>query len=314
MRSNETYTSYLTVATVLALAILASFQVYILREPGRIARDAARDALIARTAGRSLYGENCAMCHGENGEGVDGPPLNDSRFLNNTADDTIFSLISSGVPGTEMPAWNQAHGGPFTDEQVRQIVAYLRTWEEDAPDRAAERMIGDPVNGLVIFSSTCVICHGESGSGTERAPALNDPAKLAQFDDEWYIDTIGAGRPARGMPTWGTVLSPAEIRDLVALLRAWERGATVELPGPEEALTEAMHMLEHGDMHAAEHELEEAAQSATGEVLEAIQAAQAALEVGDLAAAEAEIKRALALLGVEGNGHMDADDHGGDGH
>lgn len=320
MRSNETYTPYFAVATVLTLGILVSFQVYLLREPGRIARDEARDALVARTAGRALYGENCAMCHGEAGEGVDGPSLNDRQFLANTADETIFSLIGSGVPGTEMPAWSQVHGGPFTHEEVRQIVAYLRAWEEDAPDREAMRMMGDPVNGLVIFSSTCAICHGEGGLGADRAPALNDPAKLAQFDDQWYAETIAEGRPARGMPTWGTVLSPEEIRDLVALLRAWERGETVELPGPEEALAEAMHMLEHGDMHGVEHELEEAAQAATGEVLEAIQAAQAALEAGDLAAAEAEIERALTLLGAEGDdhmqdeGHMNDDDHGEDDH
>lgn len=305
MRPKENYTRHVSVALILTIAILVSFQIYIFREPARIAADEKRDQLIAVTEGRSSYAENCAMCHGEEGEGVDGPALNDKQFLASAADDTIFSVISSGIPSTEMPAWNQAHGGPFTDEQVRALVAFIRSWESDAPDRQAMAMAGDPVQGLVIFNSTCIVCHGQEGSGTERAPALNDPAKLDQFDDEWYVDTITEGRPAQGMPTWGTVLSPEQVHDLVALLRIWERGETVQPPGPEERVAEALHMLEHGDMHAAEHALEEAIQGATGDILAALNKAMAALEDGDMAAAEAALQEAQSLLGME----MPADTH-----
>ncbi len=128
-----------------------------------------------------------------------------------------------------MPAWNQSLGGPLADQQVNQLVAFIRNWEPTAPDRQAETPPGDPTKGLVIFNSTCVICHGENGQGSDRGPALNDSAKLTQFDDVWYANTIAKGRSAQGMPTWGTVLSPQQIRDLVALLRAWQRGETVNL-------------------------------------------------------------------------------------
>ncbi len=299
MRAPENYTPFVAIAAGLTIAILAAFQIYIAREPARIAADQTRDRLIAVSAGRALYAQNCAVCHGEQGEGIDGPPLNDRKFLANTPDLTIFSLISSGVPGTEMPAWNQAHGGPFTDEQIRQLVAFIRSWEADAPDRQALAMIPDPVNGLKIFNSTCVVCHGENGQGTDRAPALNDPTKLAQFDDEWYADTIAEGRPAKGMPTWGTVLAPDEIRDIIALFRAWEGGEVIELPGIEEDIAEAMHMLEHGDLHAAEHLLEHIAGSASGEALTAINKAREAIEAGDGAAAEVALTEVLKLLDVE---------------
>lgn len=232
MRPRENYSPLIAVALVLTLAIFTSFQLYILREPTRIAADEAKDKLLAVSAGRSLFADNCAMCHGENGEGVAAPALNDKQFLAETHDEVIFSLISSGVPGTKMPAWNQAHGGPFTDQQVRQLVAFIRSWEANAPDRRAQALAGDLAKGLVIFSSTCFVCHGENGQGTARAPALNDPVKLAQFDDAWYAETIANGRPAKGMPTWGTVLAPTQIRDIVALLRAWQRGETVNPPGP----------------------------------------------------------------------------------
>jgi cytochrome c oxidase cbb3-type subunit 3 len=231
MRPKETYTSFIAVALGLSLAILASFQIYIQREPSRIANDEAQDLSTAKLEGFTIYAQYCIVCHGSEGEGIDAPALNDSTFLRESGDERIFSLISSGVPGTEMPAWSQLHGGPFTDQQIAQLVTFIRSWEPNAPDRQAEAMLGDAGKGLMIFNSTCIICHGDSGIGTERAPALNDPLKLSQFDDQWYIDTISQGRPSQGMPTWGTVLSPAEIRDLIALLRAWENGEEVSGTG-----------------------------------------------------------------------------------
>ncbi len=226
-REKETYSRHVTTALGLTVAILVSFQAYIGREPKRIAADEDRDRRAAAFEGEVVFRQYCTVCHGRDGEGDIGPPLNDRTFLKGTADNTIASLIGSGVPGTEMPAWNQVHGGPLTDEQIRQVVVFLRGWEASAPDRSATAAVGNPVRGLLIFDSTCIVCHGKRGSGTDRAPALNDPAKLTRFDDEWYAQTIGQGRPSRGMPTWGTVLSPAEIRDLIALLRAWQRGETV---------------------------------------------------------------------------------------
>jgi cbb3-type cytochrome c oxidase subunit III len=227
MRPKENHTPLIGTAFGLTLAILVSFQIYIFREPARIAADEARDRAAAVTEGKFLFNTYCTLCHGKQGEGVEAPALNDKQFLINTRDEVIFSVINSGVPGTEMPAWNQVNGGPLTDQQVRQLIAFVRNWEPTAPDRHAEAMQGDPAKGRVIFNSTCFICHGTNGQGTDRAPALNDPVKLAQFDDQWYADTIANGRPAKGMPTWGTVLSPAQIRDLVALLRAWQRGETM---------------------------------------------------------------------------------------
>jgi len=310
MRPKEDYSRYVAVALLLTVAVLVSFQAYIFREPGRIAADEERDLSFAVSEGEVLFSENCAMCHGQDGEGVDAPALNDKRLLSRTADETIFSLINSGVPSTEMPAWNQLHGGPFTDDQVRQLVAFIRQWEKDAPDRQAEAMAGDPVDGLILYNSTCIVCHGAEGVGADAAPALNDPEKLAQFDDEWYLDTILDGRPAQGMPTWGTVMSPEQARNLVALLRAWERGDTVDLPSAEEMLAEAAHALDHGDMHGLEDALNAAFTGASGEAAAAIDRALKSLEMNDLTAVESAIQEAQSLLGVDmGEEHDDGGEH-----
>jgi cytochrome c oxidase cbb3-type subunit 3 len=299
MRPKEDYTRHVGVSLFLTISVLVLFQIYVLREPSRIAADEAAQKKTDLFEGHLNFLTYCALCHGKEGEGIDAPPLNDKTFLNNTAGSTIFSVASSGVPGTEMPAWNQSYGGPLTDQQIQQVVTYIQDWEANAPDRQAMAMAGDPAQGLAIFNSTCIVCHGEDGLGTDRAPALNDPAKLSQFDDEWYVDTIADGRPAQGMPTWGTVLSPKQVHDLVALLRAWERGETIQPPGPEEGVAEALHMLEHGDMHGAEHALESAMRAATGDVLQMLNEAMTALDDGDTAAAEAALQQAQSLLGVD---------------
>jgi len=227
MPRRENFAPFYATGLVLGLAILGTFQFYILREPARIQANLVADQEAAVEAGAGLYTENCAACHGEQGEGLVGPPLNSRELLRTTPDDLLFSLTRTGVPGTNMPAWGQAFGGPFTDEQVDQLIAYLRAWEPTAPQIVVEQRMPDPVRGATLFETTCFICHGQHGSGTEIAPAINDRERLSQFEDDWYRAVISNGRPAKGMPTWGTVLSPEQIGDLVALIRAWRDGLTV---------------------------------------------------------------------------------------
>jgi cbb3-type cytochrome c oxidase subunit III len=225
MRPKENYVPLTGAAFGLTLAILVTFQVYLFREPARIAADEARDQATAVEEGKALFVNYCTQCHGREGEGVKGPALNDKSFLAEVGNERLFSLISSGVPGTEMPAWNQVLGGPFTDQQVRQLVAFIRHWEPSAPDRRATPPVGDPARGAKIFAGICFACHGGDGQGTDRAPALNDPLLLNQFDDAWFRDTIMQGRPAQGMPTWGTVLSPEQVTDVIALFDQWRQAA-----------------------------------------------------------------------------------------
>lgn len=227
MRPRESHTPFVTAGLALTLAFLAIFQLYLFREPSRIQAVEAADRLASETAGGRLYADNCAACHGTDGEGNLGPALNSRGLLQLAADEALFSLIRTGVPGTAMPAWGQAFGGLFTDEQAMQLVAFIRAWEATAPEITPSVVKPDPVRGATIFAETCFICHGENGQGTERAPKLNDPATLRDFDNTWYRNTIAHGRPAKGMPTWGTVLSPQQIDDMVALIAAWREGQTV---------------------------------------------------------------------------------------
>jgi mono/diheme cytochrome c family protein len=290
MRSRENFAPFLTIGLILTLAILAVFQLYFLREPGRIQAAETADQSAAVAAGRDLFQSNCTPCHGNNGQGAVGPALNSKELLKSTTDETFFGLIRTGVPGTVMPAWGQAYGGPFTDEQVTQLVAFLRAWEPNAPEITPVAKTPRAARGAVIFASTCFICHGQNGQGTDRAPALNDPQRLKQFDDAWYRATIAQGRPAKGMPTWGTVLSPEQIDDVVALLAAWRDGKTVTPPIPfGDHLASALFALQRSDPLDAVFHLNAALEQASDSQAADVQAVLDLIKQNDLAGAQARL-------------------------
>jgi mono/diheme cytochrome c family protein len=296
MRAKEDYSRFIIAGLVLVIAILVAFQLYFLREPARIHSAEAGDQAAAVNAGRALFATNCTTCHGQNGEGVIGPALNSQGLLKTTSDATLMALIRSGVPGSVMPAWGQAFGGPLTDEQVTQLAAFIRAWEPTAPSLAPKNQAPDPARGAAIFASTCFICHGDNGTGTKRAPAINDLQRLQQFDDTWYRDTIANGRPAKGMPTWGTVLSPAQIDDLVALVGAWRKGQTVTPAIPiKDNLNGALFALESADALDAVFHLNAALPQASGAQADGIRAALDLIKKNDLIAADDQVRTLLGL-------------------
>ena len=305
----ENYTRLVWAVLALSVLILVAFQLYINREPARIQTVRAADQAAEIAAGEELYQANCASCHGDQGEGVDAPALNNLAVLRDTPDETLFDLTVNGVPGSKMPAWGQARGGPFTDEEIKQMVAYIRSWEPTAPDLGQQRMRVDAQRGARIYAATCVVCHGDNGQGG-TAPALNDPAKLQQFDNEWYAETIATGRPAQGMPVWGSVLSPQQIGDLVALIDAWRQGEVVIIGDVASLLKDAMHALEHGEIVEATELLEQAAGSVEHEQAEIIEQAIAALDAGNTQEAESLIEQSEGMMG-EMMG-AEADEHDGE--
>ncbi len=58
MRPKENYTRFAVTSCTLTLAIFVSFQVYLLREPGRIATVVAPDKALAVDRGQSAFQEN----------------------------------------------------------------------------------------------------------------------------------------------------------------------------------------------------------------------------------------------------------------
>ena len=125
---------YLIAGLVFMTVLIAAFVAYRIREPS-LRADAARSQEVSyRKLGNNLFADNCAECHGEEGAGGgEAPTLNSRQFLSSTSDAQTHALIAGGVSGTDMSAWGLDFGGTLTDEQVTQIVDYLRSLEHGAP-------------------------------------------------------------------------------------------------------------------------------------------------------------------------------------
>ncbi|MGE0726926.1 MAG: cytochrome c [Acidimicrobiia bacterium] len=126
---------YMMVGAVLLLALAFVFPLYRWIEPTTRADAREEQAASLAEEGEVVWQFNCSSCHGLNGEGVTGPALNSEQFLQSVVDEQARVFIAVGVPGTQMSAFSQDYGGPLTSEQIKAVVAYLRSWEADAPDR-----------------------------------------------------------------------------------------------------------------------------------------------------------------------------------
>ncbi len=99
----------------------------------------ATEESIAR--GKMLFEQNCIVCHGPEGRG-DGPqaeslnpaPADIRQHLPYHTDPQFFTFISEGVAGTAMPAWGTDFGGGFTDDDIWNIINYLRTFQDVAEE------------------------------------------------------------------------------------------------------------------------------------------------------------------------------------
>ena len=86
-------------------------------------------------AGEGLFATACSGCHGDAGQGGEGPALNNAVLLDSATDTYLVETIGNGRRGTGMPAFltpSPAH--PTLDpSEIEAIVAFLRMWQEAVP-------------------------------------------------------------------------------------------------------------------------------------------------------------------------------------
>jgi cytochrome c oxidase cbb3-type subunit III len=83
----------------------------------------------------------------------------------------MFQVISNGIPGTAMPAnGTNGQGVGMTDEEIWQIIAYIRSQEVKAPATA----LGNAGRGKDLFygDANCSLCHMVEGKGGRLGPEL----------------------------------------------------------------------------------------------------------------------------------------------
>ena len=85
-------------------------------------------------AGKTLYAQNCVVCHGANAEGKIGPNLTDAYWLHGGNVKRIFHTLTEGVPEKGMMAWK----GQLNPLQIQQLSSYLMSLQGSNPAGAKE--------------------------------------------------------------------------------------------------------------------------------------------------------------------------------
>ena len=77
----------------------------------------------AVAAGKRLFGDHCAPCHGENAEGKKKKPaLTSERIQQQATEGDIHWLLVNGNMGRGMPSWAK-----LPDPQLWQLIAYIKS-------------------------------------------------------------------------------------------------------------------------------------------------------------------------------------------
>ena len=76
----------------------------------------------AAAAGKILYGENCAKCHGSGANGLHNRPSLHSERVRHATDGELAWMLKNGNPYKGMPPWNS-----LPEQQRWQIISYIRT-------------------------------------------------------------------------------------------------------------------------------------------------------------------------------------------
>ena len=101
----------------------------------------------AYTLGQQVYIQNCASCHGENGEGqfpdapmqpdstgrIGAPPHNGEGHTWHHDDDLLYQIVREGGMGNAQMFYPMpAFGEQLSEEEIEAVIFYIRTfWTEE---------------------------------------------------------------------------------------------------------------------------------------------------------------------------------------
>jgi len=186
-----------------------------------IEKDPALLAL-ARARGKTVFGDNCAPCHGSGGAGAKGfPNLNDDDWLWGGSLDQIMQTIQFGVRSGHPKAHEGAmlafgRDGMLKNDEIVTVANYVRSLS-GLPTSPGF----DPVKGQKIFADNCATCHGEAARGNQEigAPNLTDKIWLYGSDQQTVVETITNGRGGV-MPAWVGRFDPTTIKSLAVYVHS----------------------------------------------------------------------------------------------
>lgn len=193
-------------------------------ETGEYAAIQADPALMSRVreTGHTLFGNNCAPCHGVDAKGGPGfPNLTTSSWLWGGSPENIFNTIRVGINSahkdtrtSQMPAFGRDQMLPRAD--VLKVAAFVYSLSNPGAKELDPKAVEA---GKKIFADNCVACHGENAKGNPElgAPDLTDKFWIYGGDLGTIDNTVWGGRQGR-MPTWESRLSALDRKILTLYL------------------------------------------------------------------------------------------------
>lgn len=175
----------------------------------------------AQNVGQSVFGDNCATCHGIGGTGGAGyPNLRDDVWLWGGSLQDIQHTLLVGIradhPQTrmaQMPAFGRDE--LLAPAAISDMTEYVVKLSGRPADAAAVARAGP------VYAAQCAACHGAEGRGIQAtgAPNLTDADWLYGSDRVAISGQIYAGKGGV-MPAWGGRLSPETIKALSVYIHA----------------------------------------------------------------------------------------------
>jgi len=202
---------------VLTVGLALFFPLYWVNESRRLNSETQDFFVEAVARGEEDYVLNCAECHSSNLAGGSSPsPYGDDAWpapaLNNIATryaespnvtdvrDFIVQTLQRGRPGTPMPTWGAAYGGPMTDQQIEDIANYILA---NQVQEVTEAQPAADLSGEDLYAGNCVKCHGAELQGIVGPSLIGVTERhsrdtiLAILNQGLYIPT-GAVMPGFG--------------------------------------------------------------------------------------------------------------------
>jgi plastocyanin/mono/diheme cytochrome c family protein len=124
-------TGYASLLMVLAVALFIPLLTVNQQQQQASAANVVYNTKLQR--GAAIFGQYCASCHGFQGQGINGPKLNNNSDVNKLTDEELTRIISGGIANPAnpqqllMPSWLQAYGGALTEEDIGYLVAFIRS-------------------------------------------------------------------------------------------------------------------------------------------------------------------------------------------
>jgi ubiquinol-cytochrome c reductase cytochrome c subunit len=168
--------------------------------------------------GHQLFNTSCITCHGANLQGVEGR----GPTLVGVGSASVYFQVSTGrMPAAMQGANNERKDAKFTEEQTRQIAAFVQSIGGGPQVPASsENLQADSsklADGGQLFRLNCASCHGATGRGAPLSAGKIAPGLTVASDSQIYTAMLSG---PENMPVFSdNQLTPDQKKEIVAYVK-----------------------------------------------------------------------------------------------